>query len=182
MPYHAVFRVVVKNGWGHPFHQFDVEVSPADDPFESVKERLINRNYTILHRGISGVVFVRRSTKEAQVMKILILEREEMIQMLYSRSLQGHELLHANNLEEAETLFRANHQTIDVIVVNGCVEHADKELDTGPFIQKVIASGFKGPIVATSSNEGVRQDMLKAGCTHECEKHKLVNLLKQIIV
>ncbi len=174
-----VYRIVVRNRWGNPYHQFMVEAPPVDDSFEYVKEALIKKNLKIECRGINGVTFVRRTTKE-EPMKILILEDDEMVQRTFSRAFQKHELIQAYDLLQADIFFSPHSQSIDVVAVDGCVENTGKKFDTEPFIRQVIASGFKGPIIAISGSEDVREDMLRMGCSHECEKHELKQKLAEL--
>jgi hypothetical protein len=150
-----------------------------DLAYEYVKSTLIKKSLKIECRGINGVTFVRRNVKE-EPMRLLVVEDDVVMQKLYERQFNKRDLFQAYNLEQARKLFVVDPEAFDVVVVDGCVENVGKTCDTEPFIQEVIASGFKGPIVATSGDEFVRQDMLKMGCTHECEKHELVNKLKEL--
>lgn len=185
MPVNREFEILVRNRKDQPFQFFIVKVRATEDvnlDFETARYLLFQKGLMVTGRGINGVVFTRRDSTERKEtsMKILILEDDEAVQRTFSHALRGHELLQANNLEQAGTFFLANFQTISVVVVDGCVENKSKKFDTEPFIRQVLASGFKGSIIAISGDEDVRKDMLKVGCTDECEKHELANKLKEL--
>jgi CheY-like chemotaxis protein len=89
-------------------------------------------------------------------------------------------VLQATTLKEGFDLFRA-HTDIGLIIMDACVP-GDRP-NTEPLVQHIRASGFHGPIIATSSMPSYRHRLLQAGCDHEVDSkakvaRKVLELLK----
>lgn len=88
-------------------------------------------------------------------------------------------VLQAGTLDEARKLFAEHQERIIAICLDGCVLRPD-DLDSLPLIKEFLAAGFKGPIVAMSSFEGFRDQMIAAGCTHSEVKGRVGALLETL--
>ena len=103
-------------------------------------------------------------------MKILIVEDRPSVVQLYSslipNRIKGAEILHATTLAQAAGLFGKNSKEIEAVVMDGCLEGNGTTLDTLELTKLIRESGFKGPMIANSSDWNNRQ-LLKAGCDHE---------------
>ena len=75
-------------------------------------------------------------------------------------------IITAMTLKEAEKKFFDNPE-IDIIVVDGCVP--GRVLNTPPLVREIRKS-FKGIMIAVSSVDEYRKDLLNAGCDIECIK------------
>lgn len=116
--------------------------------------------------------------------KILIVDDvrrqiDEHIVALRSYRLSDEEILTAATLEEASRLYEAHRSELDGIVLDGCVP--GNKLTTLPFIKQTKrdrkAGNFSGFVVAASSLESYRREMVAAGCTHASPKLTAVDVL-----
>lgn len=80
------------------------------------------------------------------------------------------DVLHAEDLDTGSKLFNENSNKINLVVVDACVpgSHPNSML----LIKEIIRSGFKGPVVATSSNPDFNNILIEAGATHKVAKGK----------
>ncbi len=117
------------------------------------------------------------------VKKVLIVEDMEEFHVLWKGYLNDFSseivLLSAFSIEEAEELFSAN-SDIDAIVMDACVP--GDEPNTQPLVRK-FRKTFAGPIIASSSVEEYRKELIKAGCDYESESkatlpEKLLEILQ----
>lgn len=113
---------------------------------------------------------------EVMMKKILIIDDDIVWQEVWKRSLGKRvALLPALSIPEAEKTF-TEHNDIDLIAIDGCVP--GDTINTKPLIRK-FRETYKGPMVAISKASLVRDCLIDAGCSHECEKKWLPgNILK----
>ena len=110
--------------------------------------------------------------------KVLVVEDEFRHQRSWKDSLHGKvEIMSAYTIEEAEGLFFAN-VDVALIVMDACVPGDDPT--TPPLVQKMRETFF-GPIIAASSDWGYRQELMAAGCDHECPKHAVPQTVVRIL-
>lgn len=116
--------------------------------------------------------------------KVLIVEDDSSIQdVIYAglTRLGSVEVLRAYTIETARKILAA-HSDIAIITLDGCVP--GNELNTLPFIGEILASGFTGELIAASSDDAFRDEMMRAGCGRQSSKSRLlsqiVNLLARI--
>ena len=99
--------------------------------------------------------------------KVLIVEDEQNRYYDWHRELENKVvLIFASSFEEAEKQFTAN-PDIAAIVMDACVP--GDWPNTPPLVRK-IRETFMGPMIAISSYEKYREELLQAGCDHESTK------------
>ncbi|MBI4149277.1 response regulator [Candidatus Woesearchaeota archaeon] len=112
--------------------------------------------------------------------KVLIVEDEEGLYLVMWRRTLGDAavtLLSAPSIAEARQLFAAN-PDIAAIAVDACVP--GREPNTLSLVQE-FRQTFHGPMIAISGNEDYRQQLIQAGCSHECSKHLLPKTLREVL-
>ncbi len=110
--------------------------------------------------------------------KVLIVEDGRGYQAHWSTRLRGKvEILSAYTIREAETLFFSS-VDITAIVMDACVP--GESPTTPPLVQKMRETFF-GPIIAASSSEYYRQELMDAGCDHECTKTEVPQKIMEIL-
>lgn len=110
--------------------------------------------------------------------KLLIVDDDRSWQRSLARSLQEKvTLLQAFSLEQGEQIFLAN-PDVDLIVMDGCVP--GYRLNSLPLIRK-IRETYKGPIVAASSDADNREEMVRAGCSHNVRPANLFEIFKELL-
>jgi len=112
---------------------------------------------------------------------VLLVEDDVSLQRCISRLITGTFGAHiivliAGTIDEAELIFDGHNQEIDIIFLD---THLDRNVTTFEFTRR-ISKVFKNSIVAISSNDNDRQDMMKLGCTHECRKSDIAIIIKRI--
>ncbi len=95
--------------------------------------------------------------------RILFVEGDHDWLRRYRDELPQLDFRGAVTLEEAEDFWR-NDGPFDCIVVCGFLP--GRASSTVPFVQKVRAEGFGGPIIAASNSCHTRDELLEAGCSH----------------
>lgn len=85
-------------------------------------------------------------------------------------------LIQTRTTSEAKKLFRANPK-LDAIVVNA---YLPGEKPTAQDLVKMMRETFQGPIIGISSRKQHREEMIKAGCSHECIGWELEKKLYEI--
>jgi DNA-binding NtrC family response regulator len=84
----------------------------------------------------------------------------------------------AQSLSEAEDAIAS--KEFDIYVFDGCMNHHD-QYDTKHLIQE-ISQKFQGAIrIAASKSPDLRKEMIKDGCTHECDKTSVPRLIRRIL-
>ncbi len=91
------------------------------------------------------------------------------------------ELLSALTLDEGVKIFRANRKRLTLIILDACLTPYAHRIDTLSLIEEIMASGFQGPVISSSSDRGLRKQMCEHGCTVAVEKSELLNLLRQYL-
>ena len=110
--------------------------------------------------------------------KILIVDDFKQWQNSWKRRLGDKvEILSAFTIPEADALFSAN-PDINLIVMDACVP--GDELTTPPLVRK-FRETFKGPMIAVSSDEEYRKELMRVGCDHESEKEHLPKKVLEIL-
>ncbi len=105
--------------------------------------------------------------------KILIIERDEYLSKYCGIVLDKHgEILAASDGDEAMQRLD-EHPDIAVILMTSRLWSRDSP-DTFPLIKRIRAHGYRGPMIAMSSDPKSRKHMIVAGCTHEYARDGLV--------
>lgn len=86
------------------------------------------------------------------------------------------EVLWGQTLEEGEKIFE-NNPDLDLIIMDACVP--GQIPNAMPLVKKIIATGFKNPIIACSSM--FCMELLEAGATHEANKYDAAKLAIELL-
>ncbi len=113
--------------------------------------------------------------------RILIVEDDEGIQYGWKLQLEEFPVIiyTATDLLIGEVLYNSLRPTLDLVVMDGCI--GENSYNTGPLI-KLIHQTFSGPVLAASSSEKVRKQMMRDGCTFECPKFEVVKRIVPLLV
>lgn len=101
--------------------------------------------------------------------KVLIIEDSPELQNDFAQKLSGKvKVLQALTLPQAEEIFSKN-PDIDLIASDGLVP-----VEIPPTIEliKKIRQTYTGPIIAMSSTPKLREELMQAGCSHNCARKK----------
>ena len=110
--------------------------------------------------------------------KVLVIEDQVWQQDRWRDELGDRvEVLSASSIEEAEKLFSSN-PDLAAIVVDACVP--GNHPNTPPLVRK-FRSTFVGPMIAVSTLESYRSQLVTAGCNHQSTKKLLPQTLLQIL-
>jgi len=113
---------------------------------------------------------------------VLMVEDNKNVHQLLEFGLRAHQdkylLISAHTLESGQKLFRKYREHIHVVILDASLDPRC-ELDTIPLLEEIVASDFTGAIIASSSSRAHRQTMMRSGCTRDCEKSRLIDLLKE---
>jgi CheY-like chemotaxis protein len=110
--------------------------------------------------------------------KVLVVEDCESYQRIWSEELNGKvELVSAFSIREAEEKFAANPDIV-AIVMDACVPGS--EPTTPPLVRK-FRTTFTGPMIAASSDEKYRKELMLAGCDYQSNKSGLPEVLCKIL-
>lgn len=110
--------------------------------------------------------------------KVLVVEDEEYLHGSWHRELGSQVVLvSALSIKEAEEKFAAN-PDIDAIVMDACV--SGDSPTTPPLVRK-LRETFTGPMIAISSLESYRWQLVQAGCDHESTKDSLPQKLLEVL-
>lgn len=90
-------------------------------------------------------------------------------------------LLSAHTLEQGVTLFRTHQRQLTFIILDGCLTPYGRDIDTLSLLEEIKASGYGGPVIASSSDRRMRDEMCMLGCTSAVEKGDLVKYLRQYL-
>lgn len=116
--------------------------------------------------------------------KILILEDSQRNGALFREQLQGEpvEVAIAETAAEAREFFGRGR--FDIIALDGIVpsEPGRKPSLMGPILAREFRKkGYRGPLIAISSDFESQQLMKRAGCSHVCEKIRLHGLVRELL-
>lgn len=110
--------------------------------------------------------------------KVLLVEDNEEYLRHYRRELgEKVTLLVAESLEDGERLFGAN-PDVALVVMDACVPGDTP--NSMPLVRK-IRQTFAGPIIASSSYEKYRMELMEAGCDREADKSEVPDLVGQLL-
>ncbi len=109
--------------------------------------------------------------------RILIVEDDLDIQMLYKECLETLEIVSAFTKAQALEEF-VNNPDFAAIVMDACVP--GNEVNTLGLVYRFRRT-FNGPMIATSSEPNYNDKLMKAGCDHKSEKHALPQKLREIL-
>ena len=110
--------------------------------------------------------------------KVLVVEDLEQFHDFWGSRLEGKvTLVSAFSIREAQEQFAQNPDVV-AIVMDACVP--GNAPTTQPLVRK-LRETFTGPIIATSSLPEYRQELLRAGCDHECEQEMLPQKLCDVL-
>jgi len=112
---------------------------------------------------------------------ILIVDDVAGVHRDYARGLVGHTLLRALSAKEAREQWKKHGKVIDVVVLDGYLNPSDGESTTEKLAEEIRASGFKGPMVASSSDDGICNRLRHCGCDHIIHKSNLPGLLALVV-
>ena len=87
-------------------------------------------------------------------------------------------VLEAATLEEGKRVFQKN-PDVSLVIMDACVP--GDEPNSMPLIKKILSAGYSKPIIAISGNPEYRKILLRAGATHEAEKHKVAELALKLL-
>lgn len=85
----------------------------------------------------------------------------------------------AGNKKMASELFFQHKDTLKFICLDGCLQNT-RVWDTKDLIDLFLGEGFSGHIIAMSSSEDFREEMVKAGCKHACPKADVPGLISKL--
>lgn len=77
-------------------------------------------------------------------------------------------VMRAKTIDEGEKIFQENTDA-DLIIMDCCVPGSKP--NTMPLVKSIKKSGFKNPIIATSSVFLFTEELMKAGATHAVDKN-----------
>ncbi len=97
--------------------------------------------------------------------KILIVKAEEKITEVWIAWLDDKvKVISAKTLAEGERLFKENSDDIELVLVDCCVpDDTGDEPNSMGLVEKIRQDGFKGPIIAESSNPENYKSLRDAG-------------------
>lgn len=97
---------------------------------------------------------------------VLLVEDDAFCRKAFQRMCEayGIKTIVASTLAEGRALFQQHGPILDAIILDGAVDAPS--LDSLPLIAEIVASGFRNPIIAASSNEDDQKTMCTHGCTH----------------
>lgn len=105
--------------------------------------------------------------------KVLVVDDEpiaaQIVKAISGRLLGGVlEVIGAQNLTDAELLFQEHAPDLKCIMVDACL--VGDTPDTEPFVRMVREAGYTGPMIAISRDEHYCDQLVAAGCSHQCHK------------
>ena len=111
--------------------------------------------------------------------QVLIIDDSEGSQKIWAKCVPDEtcKVSSALTLLQAEEMF-ASRKDWDLILVDGCVEDTNKELDTVPLVRKMRET-FKGDMVAISGRPDFREALMNEGCNLGCDKMDVGKFLSE---
>lgn len=86
----------------------------------------------------------------------------------------------ATTLVEAKLRFQEHIDTIDAVLMDGCIE--SRECDTLPLLEMISRSRYHGPVIAISGDRHNRQLMVLHGASGACDKHEVRDKLEEMLL
>lgn len=109
---------------------------------------------------------------------ILIVEDWPIEQEKYKSGLPEFDLLQATNFSEAVQHFKEHQTEIAAIVLDG---HLSKYEYGHALAAAFREQGYTGPMLATSSDDGLRARLMECGCDHAVNKNDVPDYLRRIL-
>lgn len=110
--------------------------------------------------------------------KVLIVEDEPLWQRMWAVRLDGKvDIIRAYTIETAEEKF-ADNSDLALIVMDACVPGS---FPTTISLTSQLRETFKGPMIAASSDEGYREQLMDAGCDHHATKGEVVSKVLSLL-
>lgn len=91
----------------------------------------------------------------------------------------GIRIIKATTLVELSMIFAKYEHEIAAVILDGCIP--GHYVNTIGFIQNAREHGFDRPIVAASSLPEYRDEMVRAGCSHQAPKWAAVELVADLL-
>lgn len=112
--------------------------------------------------------------KEANMAKVLVLEDDVVLQAVFKEHLEitKHEHLKALCVADARAFFKKHGDEIAVMIVDGFMAVGDPERTTLQFIRDMRVLGYKGPMIAASSDSTMASRQREAGCDFWIDRNK----------
>jgi len=122
---------------------------------------------------------------------ILIIDDESDVHETYRGAFRRYtddraiQLVHAYTIQEGLTRFYLNQQQLTVIILDGCVGCTSSTANTIPIAEMVseywksLGDGVQRLLVAASSSDGMRDQLLRAGCHQGRNKRDVPELVLQ---
>ncbi len=111
---------------------------------------------------------------------ILTIDDDVSLQRLWKIVFQreGIEVIHAFTNDEAWMMFVRQQGRFDAIVFDGHVGRSDIPTLT---LVEMVRKLFDGHMIAASSDLALRRQMKTAGCTRQCEKQNLPEVVLELL-
>jgi hypothetical protein len=91
----------------------------------------------------------------------------------------GVEVVKATTLDELYTVFDEYKHLIAAVILDGCIP--GHHVNTTWFVRNARRDGFVRPIIAASSLPEYRDEMVRAGCSHQAPKWDAVELVADLL-
>ena len=119
--------------------------------------------------------------------RLLIVEDLEETQVLWREHIEfafgdSVEVRSAYTLPEAKALFfeaLGKGKNWHAIVMDACL--GGSKPNTFGLVREIREAGFRGPMIAVSGDPKLRATLMDVGCSHEAEKHEMIEVLTSII-
>lgn len=121
------------------------------------------------------------STKGSPTPIVLIADDMTYVIQSWQRTLDDYGIIavSATTLEQLHEAFLARRHEISAIILDGCMP--GNSVNTIPFVQFARGSGYRGPIVAASSLDVYRCQMVASGCSHQAPKEQAAELVADLL-
>lgn len=108
--------------------------------------------------------------------KILVVEDEKNFHDIYRMNFDGRVILiPAFTVGQGIELIQMHWDELDGMIVDACVP--GRRPTTIPLVKYVRSRKFRGPVIAASSVELYRDELMAAGATHQAAKDQAHNVL-----
>lgn len=119
-----------------------------------------------------------RELTESTKKKVLLVEDNRDSSDMIKEDLEGKVfVLQAFTIEEAEEIFQ-RHPDLAVVVMDACVP--GHTINTIPLVYKMRET-FMGPMIAISSEEEYREELMQAGCDHKSDKNTIAKKVLKLV-
>jgi DNA-binding NtrC family response regulator len=112
---------------------------------------------------------------------ILIIDDEVDIQKKYAEALEQRvTIIPVHSLPELNRAWENYSSTVALVVVDGQLSLRSKSVDMNLHVQWMRET-FKGPMIAASSSDKFRLELMQNGCSHQCPKEKVPALVLELL-